>query len=71
MRIGRELYEYLKPVLNRRFDVLLKDTNPKYDEYVEELINQLKVAGSFTPDEWQAKLDELASNHKVKIKELI
>lgn len=71
MRIGRELYEYLKPVLNRRFDVLLKDTNPKYDEYVEELINQLKVAGSFTPDEWQAKLDELASQNKVKIKELI
>ena len=68
---GRELHEFMKPVLNRRVDVLLKDTNPKYDIYVEQILDQLNVRGTFTTDEWFAKVNELIENNRVKVKEII
>ena len=68
----RETYEYYKPIMNKRVDVLFRDPNPKWDDYCQHLIdNCLDIpAGGYTVEEWEAELDKLRAL-KVKVKDVI
>jgi len=61
----------IKKVLNRRVDVLFRDPNPKLDEYCNLLLDHLWTpGGEFTPESWEAVLDEFRSDSR-KVKDVI
>lgn len=61
----------LKPVLNRRVDVLFRDSNPKLDEYCNIIIEHLRPSrGEYDLSSWEDVLNTFRKDTR-KVSEII